>query len=74
MSKFTLLLITFFSFSASAASVKVQWVGVVPSTDCSSNPVSNQTKLQELRKKCSSEFKTEHEQQADKKPLVSFDI
>lgn len=74
MRKLILLLITFFSFSAFAASVKVQWIGVVPSPDCASNPLSNQTQLKELKEKCGSELNTEYEPKADKKPIVSFDI
>ncbi|HGY9594682.1 TPA: hypothetical protein ACOJPH_002341 [Vibrio campbellii] len=66
------------SLSASAATVKVKWVGVVPSLDCASRPITNQTDFDTLNQQCQSEFKIEtqhlNKQTKVNKSIVSFDV
>lgn len=77
----TVILFSLFScvsFYSSAASVKVSWVGKVPSLGCASRPISNQTDFETLNKQCQSEFKIEAQQLKEQtqlsKNVVSFDV
>ncbi|WP_038880786.1 hypothetical protein [Vibrio jasicida] len=47
-----ILFFTIFLTSYQARGLTVKWVGVVPKLSCSENPVSNQTDLLKLKKKC----------------------
>ena len=74
----TMTLIACFSLPSTAATMKVSWTGVVPSLDCASRPISNQTDFETLNNQCQSEFKIEL-QPADsqtkvEKNIVSFDV
>ncbi|MGR5446950.1 hypothetical protein ACPV47_18785 [Vibrio jasicida] len=68
MNKVTLIALflssSLFSLNTIAASVTIKWVGVVPSVNCASKPISNQTDFKVLNEQCRSEFKQE---------LVTFD-
>ncbi len=64
-----------FSFDVSASKATVRWVGKVPTLDCASNPVSNQTNVEELKTKCHSEFiSSTRPKELTKISIISFNI
>ncbi len=69
-----LTLMSLLAFSATAASVTVKWRGVVPTLDCASRAISNQTDANTLTLKCSGEFKVEPKSDTQPKTMVMFDI
>lgn len=72
---FTVALI-FVSFASSASNVTIRWTGQVPTSDCSTKPVSNTQELEQLKTKCPSEFQAipNHLKNEKQKTVVSFNI
>ncbi|RYU68419.1 hypothetical protein ERW51_08605 [Aliivibrio finisterrensis] len=67
------LLSSFISFNSSAANITIRWVGKVPTTDCISKPLSNQTAFKSLSTVCQTELKQEYNI-TKKENMVTFDI
>jgi hypothetical protein len=70
------LLSTFISFNSSAANITVRWTGKVPTADCISKPMSNQTAFKSLSATCQTELKQEYKitNAIKKENMVTFDI
>lgn len=62
------------AFSTTAASVTVRWGGMVPSLDCASRAISNQSDANTLMLKCPGEFSIQSKSAKQPQTMVRFDI
>ena len=85
MRKSSILTITILSMSlllvGQASAITISWTGKVPSLNCSSNPISNQEKLQDIQKKCATDFqiipaatKNSNKESKQNKPMIAFNL
>lgn len=72
----TAVLSTIVSFQSAAANVTVRWTGKVPTSDCASNPISNQVAFNSLSERCKLELKQSKTTTKTKKEnqMVLFDL
>ncbi|WP_060981151.1 hypothetical protein [Vibrio splendidus] len=72
----TAVLSTLISFNSAAANVTVRWTGKVPTSDCASNPLTNQVPFDSLSEHCKLELEQSEITTTTKKEskLVSFDL
>ncbi|ANP78025.1 MULTISPECIES: hypothetical protein [Vibrio] len=71
----TAVLATLISFQSAAANVTVRWTGKVPTSDCASNPISNQVAFNSQSERCKVELKqTEITNTKTANKMVSFDV
>ena len=72
----TAVLSTLISFHSAATNVTVRWTGKVPTSDCASNPISNQVAFNSLSERCKLELKQSEATTTTKKEskMVSFDL
>ncbi|MCK8086001.1 hypothetical protein OTK49_14765 [Vibrio coralliirubri] len=71
----TAVLSTLISFHSAAANVTLRWTGKVPTSNCASNPISNQVTFNSQSERCKVELKqTEITNTKTANKMVSFDV